>query len=251
MNWQNIRQARDDLTDYVVHFTRHHFSPYFYHPKNLLEAILRCGYIKPSFAMLANRYNKTPQPTIKGPDPAVCLTEQPLSAVLKTPHSRYSHYGIAYHKACLFEQGARPVLYGGDTEIGRRLQPADSGYQAGKQIYSGGLPEHLQYLYVTYNPIIPGRGQLYPVDFTWEREWRYKGDLPIILGSDWSRPPLVTVIVQWDQDIPDFVRILSEIAAAGNAWGHYVSRIASLETAGRMLKARDMRYARLETWPWP
>jgi hypothetical protein len=251
MNWEQIRQARDDLTDYVVHFTRFHFSPNCNHPKGLLESILRCGYIRPSFAMLGNRFSRTPQPTIKGPDSAVCLTEQPISAILKTPHSRYAHYGVAFHKACLYEAGGRPVLYGGDSEIGRRLQSHEAGYQAGKDIYTGGLPEELQYLFVRYNPIIPGRGALYPVDFTWEREWRFKGDLPILLGQDWSRPPLITIIVQWDQDIPDVVRILSEVAALGNAWGHYISRIISFETAGTMLKLGDVRYARLETWPWP
>lgn len=250
MNWERIREARHDLTDYVTHFTRYHLiNGQFFHPKSILATILQCGFINPTFAPLPNRHSRIPQPTIKGPHPAVCLTEQPISAVLKTPHSRYSHYGIAFHKACLYEFGARPVLYGSESEIGRRLKPDDPGYQADKQIYVGGLPDHLQYLFVTYKPIIPGRGELYPVDFTWEREWRFKGQLPILLRTDWS-PALVTIIVQSDQEIAEFQSVLAQIVASGNEWAAHVRRIISLETAARMLKVNDQRFARIESWPF-
>ena len=249
-NWQIIRQVRDDLTDYVVHFTRSSFvPPTLYQARDVLIQILRSGWINPTFAPMANRYKKVPQPTIRGPDPAVCLTEQPLSAVLKTPVTRYSHYGIAYHKVCLFDAGGRPVLYGSEQELGIRTWKGQPGYQEGKDIYTDGLPEHLQYLWVRYVPILPGRGEEYPIDFTWEREWRFKGPLKILLDTDWSRPPLGAIVVEKDTDVPVFSQLLDELSQS-QPWALYLKQIVSLETAKRMLAAGDNRYARIETWPW-
>ena len=111
-DWERIRDARDDLTDYVIHFTKNVFRPVSQPARFTLAAILACGYIRPTFAPRPSRHINTPSPTIKGPCPAVCLTEQPIAAVLKMPGKRYSGYGIAYHKVPLYLAGGRPVLYG-------------------------------------------------------------------------------------------------------------------------------------------
>lgn len=81
-DWEQIRHQRDDLTDYVIHFTKPYYErPRMHQPAEVLAAILDCGYIRPTFAPMPSRNNSTPRPTVKGPDPAVCLTEQPASAL--------------------------------------------------------------------------------------------------------------------------------------------------------------------------
>src|SRR5205807_1978521 len=114
----------------------------------------------PSFAPRINRHGGE-KPTIQGPHPAVCFTDQPLSALLTTlsvASGRYEGYGIAFFKPFLHNDGARPVLYA--TEEDLRL-----------------LPEDLQYLWARYEPLEPGSNR-YPFDFTWEREWRRKFPSP-------------------------------------------------------------------------
>ena len=142
-DWERIRSDREDLTDYLVHFTRYRITPIFRKPRDVLTDILTEGFIKPSFAPMRSRNCATELPTIKGTEPAVCLTEQPISAILKMGQKRYSHYGIAYHKAHLYGQGARPVLYGTDSDL--KL-----------------LPPELQYLWVRYHPMVKGDRTDYP-----------------------------------------------------------------------------------------
>lgn len=230
LHWEEIRAARDDLTDYVVHFTKHAFISHVHHPaKERLKLILRSGCIKPSFARMGNRYKREPQSTIKGPNPAVCLTEQPLAAFLKTPHKRYSNYGIAYHKVAIYNAGARPVLYAAESELAK-------------------LPDSLKYLWVRYMPIFPGQGE-YPIDYTWEREWRYDRDLKVLLDTDWMRPAKGAIIVERDDDVNEFGALLSELAESGNDWANHLTRILSLETAKRKIGEGDLHYCRIETWP--
>jgi hypothetical protein len=228
--WEAIRAARDDLTDFVVHFTRWEYADgQMYQAKDKLIAILRSGAIQPTFAPMSNRRSTTAKPTIQGPDPVVCLTEQPLSAFLNTPQTRYSHYGIAYHKVALFNAGGRPVLYGSENEL-----------------YA--LPDSLKYLWVRYEPVFPHRGNDHPVDFTWEREWRFKGALPVLLDTD-LRTPTGVIVVEKDADIADINAVREQLAAAGNEWARYLTRVISLETAKRNIAQGDSRYRRIETWP--
>lgn len=252
-DWERIRKEREDVTDYVIHFTRSSFGPTeYYLARNRLAKILCDGYIKPTFAPMKSRYRSTLQPTIKGADPAVCLTEQPLWAVVDTPHRKYSGYGIAYHKVPLFESGGRPVLYASDAELGRRLREGEEGWQKDKEIHAGGLPGELQYLWVRYAPIIPGWGDVYPVDFTWEREWRIKPvapGLPIVLATDRYSSTRRAILVERNDDVPPFRRLLDKLAAAGHTWAKRVDLIVSLETARDRLYKGDRRYGRIETWP--
>jgi hypothetical protein len=251
-DWERIRQERDDLTDYVIHFTKHCFKPPVWDKaRDVLAKILACGYIRPTFALKPTRHTSTPGPTIKGPSPAVCLTEQPLSAILKIRTNRYSGYGIAYHKVPLYQAGGRPVLYGSERELGRRLRQGEPGWEEGREIFAGGLPPELQYLWVRYAPLMAGSDG-YPVDFTWEREWRVKteGDgLPALLNTDWYRPSKGVIVVERDEDIVFFREGLAQLVARGKAWASHLTRIVSLETARRKLEEGDTRYAKLDTWP--
>lgn len=82
--WREIRQRRNDLTDYVVHFTSDSFNPHVL-PAGVLRQILRDDHIKPSFSPMSNRHRKgLKHNTVTGPDPVVCFTEMPLWAVIQT-----------------------------------------------------------------------------------------------------------------------------------------------------------------------
>ena len=258
--WERIRFGRKDLTDYVVHFTRRRdvmtvladdkmmplapLKPTMACALDVLINILQCGYIRPSFALRKNRSRPDRRTaTVKGPDPAVCLTEQPLSAILAmlAMTDRYSGYGIAYHKFALHAHGGRPVWYGTEKELGQRIPEAGAGWQDGKDVRKFGLPEDLQYLWVRYQPRMPGCGG-YPVDFTWEGEWRVKpqgNGLPILLEQDYFRPPKVAILVEKDEDIAIVRGHVNRIATSGSEWARHLQHVFSLETAKRKLEEGD------------
>jgi hypothetical protein len=110
---------------------------------------------------------------VKGPHPAACFTETPLSALKhfaseegKPEDARYSYYGVAVSKHAAFSQGARPVIYLPDMEA--RWIPEEEKWR------------HVRYEYGS-------------VDWTHEREWRVLGDL------DLNNLPGIYVIC-WDVD---------------------------------------------------
>lgn len=97
---------------------------------------------------------------IKGGYTCVCFTEAPiakLSYVLANPdlaRMRYRPLGIMIDKAYAFDHGARPVIY----------QPEDDFNK---------LDETIRYRHVRFELNNPN----YPIDLTWEREWRIKTDI--------------------------------------------------------------------------
>lgn len=266
-DWQRIRHERTDLTDYVIHFTKdtpivdeylNLRSDGYMTARRVFVAILNDGFIRPTFAPIRNKTIQTVNNTVRGPYPAVCLTEQPLSAVLTTlrcSRNRYSGFGIAYHKYALTQAGGNPVLYGDGSIIGRWIRRDEPGYEEGKDIYTGGLPPELQYLWVRYKPASP-QSEGYPIDFTWEREWRVKcGEpgLPVFLEKyerDFTPElPAGALIVEKDEQVPKLRQKLAAKAEAGVSWAGKFSRIVSLETVERKLGEGDHKYARIETWP--
>src|SRR5713101_2956795 len=127
--WKHIRAVRQDLTDWVIHWTRGQ-SP---EGKNesafqVLQRILQCGYLKPTLAPRWRRpFRWDNSNTIQGPHQAVCFTDQTLSAFIqscKALPSHYSSYGIAFEKHNLFLFGGRPVIYG-DKDLLKRLDDDD------------------------------------------------------------------------------------------------------------------------------
>lgn len=91
---------------------------------------------------------------IKGDYTCVCFTEAPVGKLAhifsrrKDYGIRYSPFGIMFSKNYLYDAGARTVIYSpeGDFNI---------------------LPESMKYRHVRYEP-----SNKFPVDHTWEREWR-------------------------------------------------------------------------------
>ena len=185
---------RFDLSDKLIHFFRpvdlssdnaftapenwgpgeivenHVVSPMF-----LLRNAVRLGRIWATWSMRSGRR------TIYGPHPAVCFTDMPLAAFIEfgTERARkgeaMSSYGLVFRKPALFEEGARPVIYG--LSAPPRLSRDGGGPRI---IPPADLPLGEQYRYVAY---APGR-----VDWTHEREWRWKSvqELP---DREFDLPP--------------------------------------------------------------
>lgn len=116
----NVREARYDITEYVVHMTAYD-GP-------LLE-IIKSGAIKASFANMANVYSTTAKPTIRGPKPAVCFTEQPLWAIIDTMHASRRPLVRLRHRlsqrAALSERRPTSSVRAGDSaRIGSTRRPS-------------------------------------------------------------------------------------------------------------------------------
>jgi hypothetical protein len=174
---------------------------------------------------------------------------------LKFTTGRYSGYGIAYYKPILYEGGGRSVLYGSYHEIGKKVKKGEPGWEEGKEVYTGGLPPDLQYLWVRYDPV-DINGFNYKIDFTWEREWRVKfpspwfkdGGLPVGIHNPWSLQQ-GAIIVSKEAEVPRVRSCIEQHRDCGNKWPLYIGKVISLEKAAERLEANDQRYARLETWP--
>ncbi len=91
---------------------------------------------------------------IKGGHSAVCFSEVPFSGLkyMLRGQSRYEPYGLIFGKVSIFKNGGRPVIY---------LPDSDGTW----------IPHEEKWRHVRYEPGI--------VDYTFEREWRLKGDLDL------------------------------------------------------------------------
>lgn len=172
---------RFDISDYLIHFFRDvdlQGNNYIHFPEycgfnNLAHSyyldacfLLRCAIrhckISASWSFRGGVR------TIYGESPAVCFTDMPVSAFVKTSVDRLKMgeniglYALILPKTDMFNIGARPVIYGLDG-FGSVLP---SGTGGGKRIINTSLlPLNEQYRYVTY---VPGS-----IDWTHEREWRW------------------------------------------------------------------------------
>lgn len=157
-DWLRIRQARTDVTDYLIHWTSSakDVNGQYASPLDVLRSIVRCGYLLPSFAPKTRATVAGREDTIRGPHPAVCFTEQPLCSFVQSCGvlpNRYQPYAVAIRKDRLFVYGGRPAVYGDESPL-------------------AALPPHWKYLWVQYDPVPNEALGGYPLDWTHEREWR-------------------------------------------------------------------------------
>lgn len=145
---------RDDLSNKLIHLTSDSDSA---SGEEIFYCIIESGKLVGS------------SKTIKGRHKCICFSEAPISKlglILSRQNARrvkYSPFGLMFDKEYLFDLGARPAIYQPDNEF---IQ----------------LSRDNQYRHVRFEP---NNG----IDWTWEREWRYKADeLPL-------DPSILTLIV--------------------------------------------------------
>jgi hypothetical protein len=113
-----------------------------------LAAILRQGRVRGGTRM------------VRGGQPTVCLCDAPITELrqllVRANRRRYEPFGLAFERRYAFRMGARPVFYMPRMEA-ERLVPANEHWRV-----------------VTFD-----LEREPPVDWSFEREWRLPGDLPL------------------------------------------------------------------------
>jgi len=257
-----IKANRQDITDWVIHWTHRQYIGKKAQPSwEILKEILKCGYLKPS---------KAPRPvdtlmgwenfnTIRGNSPAVCFSEQPLSAFIASflnDSSRYPGSAIAFEKQHLFQYGGRPAIYG-DEDLLNRLHDID------------------KHLWVKYSPLSES-SRNYSVDWTHEREWRARVNVCVFPGfgpTPEEGVPLVLPPINIDGksliSLPQILVINSSLAEDLRRWlkaipeykgtNYYIKylhehynelKIIPLDIVYDKMKDGDERWSRLETIPF-
>ncbi len=111
---------------------------------------------------------------VRGGRPAVCMFDIALpnlrTVLTRENRRRYEPFGIAVDRRYAFRMGARPVIYLPWREARETIAPAEHW-----RVVS---------LEIERNP---------PVDWTYEREWRLPGDLPL-------QPSLCVALVETWRD---------------------------------------------------
>ncbi len=118
---------------------------------------------------------------------SVCLTETPLTQIRHIAKKidgrdiELAPFGVVFRRKDLLERGATPAVYlnGKIGGVGRLLNDRfyhdfkDAKSLAAAQAKHGGNLDAIINHYATLNTIRSG------YDFTWEREWRFVGNLPV------------------------------------------------------------------------
>jgi hypothetical protein len=102
---------------------------------------------------------------IRGNYSCVCFTEAPLPSFCELflnekANVRYSPFGIMFDKSWVYSQGGRPVIYQHESEFNL-------------------LDDSIRWRHVRYEP-----NDTYPIDFSWEREWRIHRDELLFTPAD-------------------------------------------------------------------
>ena len=165
--YARILSSRTDMTEWLVHFTRmQEVDSRIKTGVEILRDILIEGALRPGFSLRSGNR------TVYGPTPAVCFSEQPLSAVKTYIEARKdpwaaSAFGLLLHKHDAFAAGAMPVIYGltDAKEI-----PNPGNYPTGTRLLDPScLSVNEQYRYLTFF----ANGSKGDVDWSHEREWRW------------------------------------------------------------------------------
>lgn len=267
--YRKILRSRNDMTEWLIHFTHKSFVKFdWVEAKENLFGIVSDGVIRAGWSLRGGR------PTIYGPSPAVCFTEQPLFAFCQYLEARpdrecISGCGVLVHKHDAFAEGSNPVIYG--LNLVNELSAGQAGYEPKKRVLSTtSLPYNEQYRYVAFAPNREGD----PVDWTHEREWRWSheqaepaiGGFPLCgsLRSSTERgrsQGRVHVFVETESDIAWLKqRIAPFVANLGRPdkfvyrerWLSHLRdkvRVLSLERVRTEVRAGNRAFARLEGWP--
>ena len=274
--YERILNHREDMTQWVIHFTRADREGDGVEARDRLLRIVIDGLLKPGWSVRPTSTG-APRRTIYGAKPVVCFTEQPLSSFVQYLEARsglrISGFGILTHKHDLYADGGRPVIYGMDCV--QEVPCGEQGYVEEQRTLRN-LNVDEQFRYSAFNPNIPGR----PLDWSHEREWRWPQ------GANepaWSDPEEVGhfrlagsgtssangcsegrahVIVEREDDVKWLqTEVCSGLNSSGpprgdrsysDRWRRALAErvgVISLERVKAELGSGDRRFGRLETWP--
>jgi hypothetical protein len=271
-DYQRITEARSDISEFVLHCTRDHDHPVdgqkiHLSPPDALKHLLQDGFLEATYAWYEGSAGH--RPTVRGPHPAVCFTDQPVRFFAQSIEvskgmlrDRYTEFGVAVRKADLYRYGGRPVIYGDERILGVRLTAEELRKRRLPEnllVYTGGLPDKHQYLWAHYDPT-RWDSQLgpRPIDFTHEREWRAlpRPDIneqiglteranmvvPLLLSgphhTHLAEPVFVILVDTEDQkrELAQWIEEQSErISARGGYWWVYGRALRSTAKDGRIL----------------
>ena len=177
-------------TDWVIHWTRKQGErdypqgklpplPFGTDPFEVLKNILKKGVLIPS------RSYRKKSATIN--EPVVCVTDMPLSefVIYANGRDKVARYAVAFRKEEFVQQGGRPVIYG--------------------NFYSDPLPPSVKYL--TVNTGFTDSGF---IDWTHEREWRWKGSDPDADLELWKFSE-IAVIVENEEEVKKIEALKTEL----------------------------------------
>jgi hypothetical protein len=127
---------------------------------------------------------------VRGKRPVVCLFDAPLGELQhlleRRNRRRYEPFGIAVNKRYAFRMGARPVIYLPWPEARKVMGPDE-----------------------VWRVVTIDMERTPPIDWSFEREWRMAGDLPI-------EPRQVVALVESWRDVDEvFVRFGGRPPCAG------------------------------------
>lgn len=136
-----VKKERQDLTDYLWHFTRYDREPEAALFSILEEKTIRASNDRDTGGDLT-RFTEAPLEQVRPQAPALRATRFP----------RFSLYGVGFSKKDVFRAGGLPVIYG------KRGQLKD-------------LCDQFKWRHVD-SDLDEGKG----IDYSWMREWRVNGD---------------------------------------------------------------------------
>lgn len=224
-DYQRIKEMRTDISEFVLHCTKEHYRPVrgskeCVSPFEALKLMLEDGFLKATHAWVQVKGSGT-KPTIRGPYPAVCFTDQPVRFFLQSikaskemTRDRYTEFGVAVKKVDLYRYGGRPVIYSDERILGEQLNADEltaRQLHLALLVYKNGLPEEFQHLWAHYNPLRREKRRPRPVDFTHEREWRARPDAERNKDIELTEEPDKVVPIQLatgDRMIPTDPRFL-------------------------------------------
>lgn len=173
--------VRPDFSEYVVHFTKD-AAPITARSEtdatlraiagttasDRLRAILEAGKLRATRMPWTNR-------------PAVCFTECTWASLLDHA-TRYSRFGVGFHKRFLFSRGGGPAIYMTPGLLEHQKKHVGAATQPfGDVLYSFMTPFCPPYAPRAYRDKFWKRSK--SVDFTHEREWRVPHDLDFKLAD--------------------------------------------------------------------
>lgn len=152
----------DDMSDYVVHFTKLTEPQSDY---NAIMRILATGSLQPNRGFGIGK-GRAPAPQTQY---AVCFSEIPAGQWARLEQRRGTKYGLGFRKEFILSKGGGPIWYAWkDTPHWLALQ----------QLMKDAATDRNAVIW-QLTPMIdaPGKYNGSQYEFDWEREWRHVGDM--------------------------------------------------------------------------